>query len=319
MNGDNSPSVDTLTSYPSSKTYAQGLSADGHRYATFVVEDGAGNTSKVTVEAKIDKAAPSISVSGKNKWNYTLTATATDKISLVDKVKWGGQSYTDIANNSSHSYEISGVTDNGSRHVYAKDVAGNETDKTTDAYKLFDRTDSNWDSKAYKVGDTQRHECAKNADYNSNTKNHPWKEYFFNYWVCKCTYDYYRGDYKSYNDKEERTGGPGQHSAHLVIFYKNSDNGVKACKGDIKKNTYVYDVCYEGRYPVDSPAASFHGYRWYNSAMPADESYDSWHKKGWYHDNQEKDNNIPYESTSKEACIHSCKIAGKHGVYAHSD
>ncbi len=53
--------------------------------------------------------------------------------------------------------------------------------------------------------------------------------------------------------------------------------------------------------------------------MPAGESYDSWHKKGWYHDNAEKDNNVPYDSTSKEACKHSCKIAGKHGVYAHSD
>ncbi len=319
LNGQDSPSVDTLSSYPSSKTYIHSLSADGHRYATVVVEDGAGNSSTVTVEAKIDKAAPSISVTAKNKWNYTLTATATDNISLIDKVKWGGSEYSDIANTSSHTYGISGITDDGDRHVYAKDVAGNETDKTTPAYKLFDRLQTNQKSKAYKVGDTEDYECKKDADYNDDTKNHPWKRYYFNYWVCKCTYDYYRGDYKEYKDKEERTGGPGQHSERIVLFYNNSDNGVDACKGDKPKNTYIHDVCYEGEYPIDSPAASFHGYRWYHGAKPADESYDSWHKKGWYHDNQEKDNRVPYDSSAEDACKHSCKIAGKHGVYAHSD
>ncbi len=289
---------------------------------TYKVCDELDNcTAAKTITIKLDRTAPEITITAADVYYYTLSAVATDSLSGVDKVRWGGNNYSDVANSSSVSIgSISGVTTDGSRHAFAIDVAGNETDKETTAYKLFNRTVQNTASRAYKVGETQTNNtnCSKGADqHNDEWKNHPYKCYDFDFWDCKCTYDYYNGAFKSYDGNTKRTG-PGTHhsSSTMCLYYQNTDNGVSACKGDIPKNTYVWDVCHEGSYPINSAAHTFHGYRWYNSSKPADETYSNWHKKTWYHDDYQKDNRVAYSSSVGVACEHSCKIAGQHGTYA---
>jgi len=278
-------------------------------------------TSGKTFTIKLDRTAPTITITKNDNYYYSLSAVATDNLSGVDKVRWGGYSYSDVSNSASVNIgSIHGVTTDGKRHAFAIDVAGNEADIETRAYKLFDRTVQNTSSRAYKVGETQTNNtnCSKGADqHDDEWKNHPYKCYDFDYWDCKCTYDYYNGAFKSHDDSIKKTGPNG--STHLIstmcIYYQNTDNGVDACKGDKPKNSYVWDICHEGTYPINSAAHTFHGYRWYNSSKPSDETYTSWHKKSWYHDDYKKDDRVPYDSSTNKACKHSCEIAGQHGTY----
>ena len=319
LNGGNKTEVNSDKS-KTNYVYDTRLSSEGHRYATIEVEDYAGNTNKMNVNMKIDKTAPTITSINNDYYKYTITAIATDYISLVDKVRWGDQGFSDIPNAVSYSFARSGITTYGFREAYAIDVAGNSgANLALPAYKLFDRLDTNSKSRTYWVGETIDSNCAKDADFNDDTKNHPWKRYHYAHWDCTCTYDYYSGAFYTFNYATKRTGDVSTATSHasgqMIIFYNNSDNGVSACKGDISKNSYVWDVCREGKYQTGAAAAPFHGYWFYSGAAGA---YAHWHKNDWYHDSKERDNHAPFSYNHNQSCAYSCQIAGRYGDYAHS-
>ena len=288
-----------------------------NRSAKLVVKDKANNSTTINILANIDRTGPTIFIVNNDIYYYSLTATASDSLSLVNKVKWDNDNYTNVGSVGHYSFSVSGVTA-GYRFAYAVDNAGNVSSGQTRAYKQFDRLLTNWDSRAYRIDDTIDSKCAKDADYSEQYKNHPWKRYGMDYYDCQCSYDYYNGAYYTYHTNQRRTGYEGHWSRFMVIFYQNSDNGVSACKGGAgnnPKNSYIYDLCVDGTYPPNIAQKSFHGYIWYNGAVPAG-GYSSWHKKAWYHDNGDRNNQAPYGSTVGTACIHSCQIAGINGVYA---
>lgn len=105
---------------------------------TFVVEDNAGNqTVKSITVTNIDKTAPSISLSSSTtsptNQDVTVTATVTDGGSgiAVRKYASGNQVASFFATGGTTlSGNTFSVSTNGTYTVYAKDVAGNETNQT---------------------------------------------------------------------------------------------------------------------------------------------------------------------------------------------
>ena len=108
--------------------------------------------------------------------------------------------------------------------------------------------------------------------------NYPCRQYQYYQFSCKC---YYTKDENKFC-KSEIVG----HSSHIMkIKYLENNDGINACKSDTPGyfNSYVHDVCWEGRYKNDSDVMTFHGYQFFKGKSSG---YTDFRPEGtWFHDN----------------------------------
>ena len=108
--------------------------------------------------------------------------------------------------------------------------------------------------------------------------NYPCRQYQYYQFSCKCSYT---------KDENKFCGSEivGQSSHIMKIKYLENSDGINACKSDTPGyfNSYVHDVCWEGRYKNDSDVMTFHGYQFFKGKSSG---YTDFRPEGtWFHDN----------------------------------
>ena len=166
----------------------------------------------------------------------------------------------------------------------------------------------------------------QNTDY----KNHPFRRYWYNSYLCTCHRNadgVYIGNYSNTStavDPPERNIHP---DGDMTIFYDDNDNGIHACKNDTNYyiNQYISAVCslneftLAGKEKVGNSEYSYgniHGYRWYDTGPGSGAAFHSlitsgagwFHTEGKYDDRYRPSSPTNNSDQRKEACNHICDL-----------
>ena len=119
--------------------------------------------------------------------------------------------------------------------------------------------------------------CYDGSNPYGNT-NFPCRRYQYYQYSCQCVYSKANNKYCSYSIPSS--------SSHIMrIKYLENANGHAACESDTPSsfNSYVHDVCWEGRYSGNSTVMTFHGYQFFKGQSTG---YTDFRPEGtWFHDN----------------------------------
>ena len=286
---------------------------------SFSIKDKAGN-SKVcsnTYNIYLDRTAPVISYNNTND-GYTLNATARDSLSGVTRYNWQNEGASSVSATTQISASKTIGTSNGAAiNFYATDAAGNASSKATGTYRWCSKTKWNgtgdlpaW-STVNAVGNMSMwngmvifkltyssKDCGKGKD-DKNVRKYAYQEH-----ACQCNLDKYNSKFCSFNRSADYTTATHSNST-ASIYYAKTDNGVKACKGDINVNSYVIRFCNS----TATAGGTFqHGYYVYSGAVGA---YNNFSPGSYWHNYIPGDpgNRISSAYDVGTACTHACKVA----------
>ncbi len=264
---------------------------------------------------QLDHIAPTITFDNKND-GYTLNAIAKDTLSGVTSYKWIGDNDQTITPTSSTTLTKNMGTANGANTTfYATDAAGNTSSANTPTYKWCDSTKKNgilptWNevdrvgSQTWAGAVTTYTWNYKSRDCSRSGSHVPRRNYNLKEYGCQCNLDKHSGKYCSYSSYRDYTTATHTNST-ATIYYQRTDNGAKACKGDIQINQYVDKVCKSN---MGNNAYIFiHGYYFYKNGVGGYNTFspgDFWHN--WYQANPNK--RISSSNTVSTACSYACQL-----------
>ena len=127
---------------------------------------------------------------------------------------------------------------------------------------------------------------------------------------CTCSVDKYNNNHYCGNSSFSETtmnSHPdtwnGSHST-ATIHYKNTNNGQRACRGEVAVNSYVKQIC-ENSGEVSGGGIFYHGYMWYSGGVG---SFSSFSENSFYH-NVQKHGSLKFGneiSNFTQACNAAC-------------
>ena len=138
--------------------------------------------------------------------------------------------------------------------------------------------------------------------------NYPCRRYDYHQYTCNC---FYSKDSSKYCNSTIT----GQSNHTMKIKYLETTEGFAACNSDAPGdfNSYVHDVCWEGRYGSGKTVMTFHGYQFFKGKS---EGYTDFRPDGtWFHDNIsglsledrvqriDNDGEIDYNRGCRDTCI----------------
>ena len=153
-----------------------------------------------------------------------------------------------------------------------------------------------------KLSNTNTYKWVHNASGDVCTGDEPKREYIFTGVVCKCALDSRTGKFcgnVDYKDVTNQTHFSGK--AH--IYYNDSDNGRKACKGVFNVNSYVKRVC---KSFTPDGSTSYHGYIFYHGQVGTYNSFSP--SSYWTHSGGQYNNRVSSSASATEACKKVCSI-----------
>ena len=243
------------------------------------VYDKAGNSRSCgNVTVKIDKIYPTVKLSGEND-NNNLSVSFSDNQSGVKSANWSGG----ISSSSVSGSSGSAISNGSGNYAYfrVEDNAGNIIEVPHQTYTTCTKTATLSDVKVYKWGSFQSKSCGNNES-NKNRK------YNFRVGECTCSVDKYNNNHYCGNSSFSETtmnSHPdtwnGSHST-ATIHYKNTNNGQRACRGEVAVNSYVKQIC-ENSGEVSGGGIFYHGYMWYSGGVG---SFSSFSENSFYHNVQ---------------------------------
>lgn len=294
-----------------------GFKEEGKRQGKLTITDKAGNSIVIYIRAFIDKTAPTISFTTE-KDGYKINATTTDKLSGVKSYYWSTQNqyknYSSAKSKTTESIEI-GSRDGSNITFWAKDAAGNENNSAHKKYVLCTKTKLNGNIPTWEEVHATRSQGIWTGtstyrftyDYKDCSGSEPKRVYKYEEYGCQCNLDKYTGVYCSLQAIGDFTTAT-HYYANAIIYYKNSEDGKKACNAIHNVNSYVLRVCKSPN--VGSDPLFYHGYYFYSGAVGA---YNNFNPSAYWHHWTPSDPNsrITSDHTPAEACAQACYVRYK--------